>query len=159
MFSRVVWSTALAVVILDQVTKAVAVVVLEHEPPIALLGNFLQLSFARNPGAAFSFGTSATWLFTLIAMSASVLIIRLTPRVASQSWAIIFGCVLGGAVGNLIDRIFRSPGVLRGHVVDFIQLPHYPMFNIADSAISCAAVAGIVLTLRSVPPLREKISS
>ena len=159
MFTRIVWITATIVVALDQLTKALAVHFLEGQQPVQILGQFLQFSFARNPGAAFSFGTNATIVFTLLAVVAIVFIVRFAPRVASNAWAIVFGGILGGAAGNLIDRLFRSPGVLRGHVVDFIALPHYPMFNLADSAIFCSAVLGIVLTLRGIAPLTAKIES
>lgn len=158
-FARFVWWTALGVVAVDQITKYFAVAHLENQDPVSIVGTFVQLSFARNPGAAFSVGTNATVVFTGFAMIASAVIIRLTPRVAHRSWAIVFGAILGGALGNLIDRIFRSPGVFRGHVVDFIALPHYPMFNIADSAIFCAAVGGIILTTRGIAPLTNKVSS
>ena len=159
MFTRIVWGTALIVVVVDQLTKQLAVMYLEGHAPIQLLGTWLQLSFARNPGGAFSIGTNATIVFTVFALIASVFIIRLTPRVASRGWAIVFGAILGGAVGNLLDRIFRTPEFLHGHVVDFIALPHYPLFNIADSSIFCAAVAGIVFTVRGSAPLIEKAAS
>jgi signal peptidase II len=154
-----VWRTALVVVLVDQVTKACAVTFLENQNPVNIIGHWLQLSFARNPGAAFSFGTHATVIFTVLAAGASVFIVRLAPRVAHKNWAIVFGLILGGAVGNLIDRIVRTPGIFRGHVVDFIALPNYPLFNVADSAITCAAIAGIYLTIRGIAPLTAKIES
>ena len=159
MFVRIVWLTALVVVLVDQVTKLCAVIFLENQNPIDIIGHWLQLSFARNPGAAFSFGTHATVIFTVLAASASVFIVRLAPRVAHKNWAVVFGLILGGAVGNLIDRIARTPGIFRGHVVDFIALPNYPLFNVADSAITCAAIAGIYLTIRGIAPLTAKIES
>ncbi|NBX71188.1 MAG: signal peptidase II, partial [Actinobacteria bacterium] len=73
------------------------------------------------------------------------------PKITSTAWAVVFGAILGGAFGNLLDRIFRAPARLEGHVVDFIELPNYPIFNLADSAIFCAAIAAIVLTVRAVP--------
>lgn len=159
MFARIVWLMALGIVIADQVTKWLAVQHLENQDPISVIGNFLQLSFTRNPGAAFSVGTNATVLFSVLAVIASVVIIRLTPRLAHRGWAFVFGAILGGALGNLVDRLFRWPGLFRGHVVDFIALPNYPMFNIADSAISCAAIGGIILTIRGITPLKSKVSS
>jgi signal peptidase II len=110
----------------------------------------VKLSFARNSGAAFSFATGATFVFTVLAFLACLGIIWYSSKVSSSAWAIVFGGILGGAFGNLLDRIFRTPQGLQGHVVDFIELPNYPIFNLADSAIFCAAVAGIVLTTRGV---------
>ena len=143
--------TALVVVVLDQVSKALAVLRLENNDSIKVLGSLLQLSFARNPGAAFSFATGATLVFTALAALACVGIVWFSPKITSTAWAVVFGAILGGAFGNLLDRIFRTPARLQGHVVDFIELPNYPIFNLADSAIFCAAVVAIVLTVRAVP--------
>lgn len=143
--------TALIVVVIDQISKALAVMQLENNSPIKVLGSLLKFSFARNSGAAFSFATGATFVFTVLAFLACLGIIWYSPKISSSAWAIVFGGILGGAFGNLLDRIFRAPQGLQGHVVDFIELPNYPIFNLADSAIFCAAVAGIVLTIRAVP--------
>lgn len=143
--------TAVLVVLLDQISKVLAVAHLENKESINLIGSLVKLSFARNSGAAFSFATGATFIFTALALIACLGIIWFSPRIASTPWAIVFGAIFGGAFGNLLDRIFRSPQGLQGHVVDFIELPNYPIFNLADSAIFCAAVTGIVLTMRSVP--------
>jgi len=142
--------TALVVVLLDQISKALAVMQLENNSPIKVLGSLVKLSFARNSGAAFSFATGATFVFTVLAFLACLAIICYSPKISSSAWAIVFGGILGGAFGNLLDRIFRTPQGLQGHVVDFIELPNYPIFNLADSAIFCAAVAGIVFTIRGV---------
>lgn len=152
MYRRTVLTVALCVLALDQVTKAWAVARLEPGPPIEVIGTFLQLSFVRNPGAAFSLGTGVTWVFTAVAAAIAVTVVRYAGRITSRVWAVTLGGVLGGALGNLTDRIFRSPGALQGHVVDFIQLPNYPLFNIADSAVVCAAIAIAVLSLRDVRP-------
>lgn len=148
--------TAIAVVALDQLSKALAVAFLESGKSIAILGSLLQLSFARNPGAAFSFGTSATLLFTILATVACVSIAWYAKRITSGAWAVVFGAILGGALGNLLDRVFRTPQNFRGHVVDFIELPNYPIFNLADCAIFCATIAGIVLTIKAVPISRPR---
>lgn len=142
--------TALLVTLLDLATKAWAVATLENQSDIKILGDFLKLSFVRNPGAAFSFGTSVTWVFTLIAIAVSVAILWIAKNVTNKPWATALGGLLGGAAGNLIDRIFRSPETFHGHVVDFISLPNYPMFNVSDSAVVLSAIAMVVLSFRGV---------
>lgn len=142
--------TALIVILLDLATKIWAVARLENQPEIKVFGEFLKFSFVRNPGAAFSFGTSVTWVFTLIAIAVSITILLVSKSVTNRPWAIALGGLLGGAVGNLIDRIFRSPEVFQGHVVDFISVPNYPMFNISDSAVVLSAIAMVVLSFRGV---------
>ena len=142
--------TALFVTLIDLATKAWAVATLENQADIKVIGDFLKLSFVRNPGAAFSFGTSVTWVFTLIAIAVSIAILWISKTVTNKPWATALGGLLGGAVGNLIDRIFRSPEVFHGHVVDFISLPNYPMFNVSDSAVVLSAIAMVILSLRGV---------
>ena len=140
------------VLLLDVVTKVVAVATLEGESPVRLLGGGLYLVLYRNPGAAFSLATGMTWLLTLVAVAVTVAIVRLAPRLRSASWAFGLGLVLGGALGNLVDRFFRSPGPLRGRVVDFLSLlapdgSVWPVFNLADSAIVSGGVLLVVLAL------------
>jgi signal peptidase II len=142
--------TALFVTFIDLATKAWAVAALENQSEIRVIGDFLKFSFVRNPGAAFSFGTSVTWVFTLVAIAVSIAILWISRTVTNRPWAIALGGLLGGAVGNLIDRIFRSPEVFHGHVVDFISLPNYPMFNVSDSAVVLSAIAMVILSLRGV---------
>ena len=149
-YRRQLLVTALIVVLLDLATKVWAVARLENQSDIKVLGEFLKFSFIRNPGAAFSFGTSVTWVFTLIAIAVSVAILLISRNVTNKPWAIALGGLLGGAVGNLIDRIFRSPEVFQGHVVDFISIPNYPMFNISDSAVVLSAIAMVILSFRGV---------
>ena len=149
-YRRQLFLTALIVILLDLATKIWAVARLENQPEIKLIGEFLKFSFVRNPGAAFSFGTSITWVFTLISIAAGITILFVSKSVTNRPWAIALGGLLGGAVSNLIDRIFRSPEVFQGHVVDFISVPNYPMFNIADSAVVLSAIAMIVLSFRGV---------
>ena len=151
MYRRRVFTTAFVVVLVDLITKTLTVAQLEGQSARPLLGSFLKLSFARNSGAAFSFGMNSTLVFTAFAVVVSLAIIWYSSKVIHPTWALAFGGLLGGACGNLIDRIFRSPGILRGHVVDFIQLPHYPLFNVADSAIVCCAILMGYLSIRAVP--------
>ena len=149
-YRRQLLITALIVVLLDLATKIWAVARLENQPEIKVIGEFLKFSFVRNPGAAFSFGTGITWVFTLVAIAVSIAILMVSKSVTNRLWAIALGGLLGGAVGNLIDRIFRSPEVFQGHVVDFISLPNYPMFNISDSAVVLSALTMVVLSFRGV---------
>ena len=149
-YRRQLFTTALIVILIDLATKIWAVARLENQSDIKVIGEFLKFSFVRNPGAAFSFGTSVTWVFTLIAIAVSIAILLISKTVTNKPWAIALGGLLGGAVGNLIDRIFRSPEVFQGHVVDFISVPNYPMFNLSDSAVVLSAIAMVVLSLRGV---------
>jgi lipoprotein signal peptidase len=141
---------ALLVLALDIVSKIVVVATLSDRLPIRLLGGFLTLRVSRNPGAAFSLGTSLTVLYSAIAITVIVVILRTSRRIASLPWAITLGLLLGGATGNLVDRIFRSPGIFRGWVVDWIQVPHWPVFNLADSAIVCGGILAVWLSARGV---------
>jgi signal peptidase II len=141
---------AVFVLALDIVTKVTVVATLSNRAPIRLLGGFLKLRVDRNPGAAFSFGPSLTILFSLIAITVIVVILRSSRRIRSLPWAITLGLLLGGATGNLVDRIFRSPGVFRGWVVDWIQVPHWPVFNLADSAIVCGGILAVLLSARGI---------
>lgn len=141
---------ALGIVALDQVTKALAVAFLMDRPPIEIVGSLLRLTYAENTGAAFGIGTGFTWVFTAIAVVVAVVIVRTARRLGSIAWAIALGGLLGGAVGNLVDRLLRDPGPGRGYVVDFIALPNFPVFNVADMAITFSAITIAVLTLRGV---------
>jgi signal peptidase II len=134
----------------DQVTKWLAVDRLTGQPDKAVVGDLLKLHLTRNAGAAFSTGTGYTVLFTLLASAAAVFVVWLSLRVRSVGWAVAFGLLLAGICGNLTDRLFRSPGVLRGHVVDFLQLPHWPIFNVADMCINVAAALILVQAFRGV---------
>lgn len=143
----VLWTVAAIIVVVDQVTKQWALSVLADGQHRALIGQLLGLVLVRNPGAAFSFATGQTWIFALIASFVVVVIIRVSRRLASRSWALALGLVLGGAVGNLIDRLVREPGFLRGHVIDFIDYGGYFVGNVADIAIVLAAAGIIALSL------------
>lgn len=143
-------AVAVAVLGLDLTTKIIVVATLTGRAPIRLLGGFLHLRVDRNPGAAFSFAPSLTILFSLIAITVIVVILRSSRRIRSAPWAVTLGLLLGGATGNLVDRIFRYPGVFRGWVVDWIQVPHWPVFNLADSAIVCGGILAVWLSIRGV---------
>lgn len=137
-------------VVLDVLSKIIVVAFLEGHPPVKLLGGALYLVVFRNSGAAFSLGTGLTWLLSLIAVGVVVVIVRLASRLRSAGWAFGLGLVLGGALGNLVDRLLRAPGPLRGHVVDFLSLlapdgSVWPVFNLADSAIVCGGLLLVFL--------------
>ena len=143
-------AVALAVLALDITTKCIIVATLSPTHPIRLLGGFLHLRQDRNPGAAFSFAPGLTILFSLIAITVIVVILRSSRRIRSVPWAVTLGLLLGGATGNLVDRIFRAPGLFRGWVVDWIQIPHWPVFNLADSAIVCGGILAVLLSARGI---------
>ncbi len=143
-------TVAVLVLALDIVSKVTVVATLSNRTPIRLLGGFLTLRVDRNPGAAFSLGTSMTIVFSAIAISVIVVILRTSRRIRSVPWAVTLGLLLGGATGNLADRIFRYPGIFRGYVVDWIQVPHWPVFNLADSAIVCGGILAVLLSARGV---------
>ncbi|MDU0347893.1 signal peptidase II [Actinomyces sp. MRS3W] len=147
-FLIVLWALALGVVGVDQLTKVWAVAALSDGHRVQLLGDWLSFVLIRNPGAAFSFATGQTWIFALIAIAVTVVVIRVSRRLGSMWWAVALGLVLGGAVGNLIDRLMRAPGFLRGHVIDFIDYGGAFVGNVADIAIVCAAVIIMVLSVR-----------
>jgi signal peptidase II len=140
----------LLTVLLDAATKVVVVEELEGKRSIELLGGLVTLVVSRNSGAAFSFAQGATVLFTAIAVGVVVVIVRSLPKLRSTGWAITLGLLVGGATGNLVDRLARAPGVGRGAVVDFISVPHFASFNVADSAITIGAVLAVLLSVRGV---------
>ena len=134
----------------DLTTKTLAVAHLSDGHVVHVVGDLLRLDLARNAGAAFSTGTSHTVVFSCVAVVAAVVVLWFSRRLASTGWAIGLGFLLAGVLGNLTDRLFRDPGPLRGHVVDFMQLPHWPIFNVADMCINVAAVVIVVQALRGV---------
>jgi signal peptidase II len=157
----VVLGVAVAVLAADIISKTIVVATLSDRhclvggrvvvppPPIRLLGGVLTLCESRNPGAAFGIGgASTTIVFSAIALGVIAFIIRTSRQIYSLPWAVALGLLLGGATGNLTDRIFRSPGPFRGWVVDWIQLPHWPVFNLADSSITCGVVLFVLLAAR-----------
>ena len=133
---------------LDILTKIIAVRLLDPGRPIELFGGLLTLRLIRNPGAAFSLGESVTYIFAILAIAVvAFVIIRLVPQIGHPGWAVALGLLCAGVSGNLIDRLFRAPSVLRGHVVDFLQLPRWPIFNVADMCITAAGVLIMVLAV------------
>jgi signal peptidase II len=153
--ARLRWARALmftvaaAVLAADLVSKALVLADLPAGKSVRLLDGLITLRLVFNAGAAFSLGTSYTVLIALIACAAVFFIIRTARELRSMGWAVALGLLLGGAAGNLCDRLFRHPGPLRGEVVDWINLPHFPWtFNLADAAITCSAVLIGVLALR-----------
>ncbi len=148
-------AVAVTVWVLDQLTKIWAVHALTDRGPVVVVPGWLDFELVRNPGAAFSLSTGTTWLFTGIAVVVVVVILRAARRLGTWWWTVALGLLLGGAVGNLTDRLVRAPGFARGHVVDFIFLQKFPVitfpvFNLADSAITCAAVLIALVSLLGV---------
>jgi signal peptidase II len=138
---------AVFVLAIDVVSKIIVVATLSDRPPIRLLGGLIKLEETRNSGAAFSMGGGATAVFAAVALAVIVVILRTARKLYSGPWAIVLGMLLGGATGNLVDRIVRSPGVFRGGVVDWINLSHFAVFNLADSAITVGGVLAVLLAL------------
>jgi signal peptidase II len=140
---------AVFVLAADITSKALVVAHLRPDQPVHLIGNVLMLWLTRNPGAAFSVGTGETAVFTVIAFGVVIYIARTARRLYSLGWAVALGLLLGGAAGNLGDRIFRAPGLFRGEVVDWIAVTrYYPIFNLADSAIVCGGILTVILAMR-----------
>ena len=148
---------ALATYALDVGTKILAVQKLTDKAPVEVLGPVLKLNLTRNPGAAFSTGTSYTVVLSCIAVVAVGVVLYYSRRLASPLWAVGLGCLLGGVLGNLTDRVFREPGFMRGHVVDFFQLPNWPVFNVADICINVAAGVIILQALRGVTIAGQRV--
>ncbi|GAB4085115.1 signal peptidase II [Myceligenerans cantabricum] len=149
----VAWTGVLAAVVLvaDQLTKWWAESSLtEGGEPVQVIGELLQLRLVYNPGAALSIATGMTWVLTIIVVVVVIAILRLMRRIGSRGWAVSLGLLLGGAVGNLVDRLVRDPGFARGHVVDFIDYAGFFVGNVADIAIVVAAVWIAVLSLLGI---------
>ncbi|MGL5931105.1 MAG: signal peptidase II [Dermatophilaceae bacterium] len=142
---------AASALVVDQLTKIWALAVLTPGEPIDVIGSVIRLNLVRNPGAAFSIGDRATWVLTVISLVIVVWVAVVARQVGTRSWAIGLGLLLGGAVGNLVDRVFRAPGPGRGHVVDFIDYSGWFVGNVADIAIVGAAGLVAVLSWRGIP--------
>ena len=138
---------AAAVLLLDILTKVLAVRFLVPGQPVSIIGDTVTWTLVRNSGAAFSMATGYTWVLTLVAMGVVVGILWMGRRLVSPWWAVGLGMILGGALGNLVDRFFRAPGPLRGHVVDFLSIGWWPVFNVADPAVVGGAMLLVVLSL------------
>lgn len=141
-------SVAVSCLVLDIVTKVAAVAFLRPGDPVPVLGDLLRLYLIRNPGAAFSIGEGATWVFTVLAVCVlGFLFVVVLPKLRHGGWAVGLGLVVAGITGNLIDRLVRPPGFARGHVVDFLQLPYWPIFNVADMCVVFGAITILVMWL------------
>lgn len=141
---------AVVVVAVDQATKAWALSALTEGERTPVLGDLLGLTLVFNPGAALSIATGMTWILTLAALAVTVVVLRVASRLGSRTWAVALGLLLGGAVGNLIDRLVREPGVGRGEVIDFIAYADWFVGNVADIAIVAAAGLMILLGMRGI---------
>lgn len=141
---------AAVAVIADQATKILAVFALEPGRPVELIGETVRLVLIRNPGAAFSMGTELTAVLSVVALVVVVGLLWFSRRVHSRWWAWGLGLVLGGAAGNLVDRLLRDPGVLRGHVVDFMSVGWWPVFNVADSCLVAGVIVIAVAVARNI---------
>jgi signal peptidase II len=139
-------SVAAVILTLDIVTKVLAVKLLAPGQPVPIIGDTVTWTLVRNSGAAFSMATGYTWMLTLIASAVVVGIIWMGRRLVSTGWAIGLGMILGGAMGNLVDRFFRAPGPLRGHVVDFLSIGWWPVFNVADPSVVGGAILLVTLS-------------
>ena len=148
----VLLSVAVLAYLLDLCSKLLVVAKLEDHNPIRIIGSWVMLQATRNPGAAFGMGAAMTIVFTIIATSVVVVICRIARKLYSLPWAIALGLLLGGAFGNLTDRIFRAPSVFRGAVVDFISVKHFAVFNLADSAIVCGGILVVILSFLGTNP-------
>lgn len=142
---------SVAVYGLDQLSKFLIVKNLHEGQKVDVLGTVLQFHFVKNPGAAFSFASGSTWVFSIIAAGVTVFILWYARRIRSIAWAALFGMLLGGTVGNLTDRLFQEPGFGVGHVIDFVQVWGFPaIFNVADSFIVISMGLFIILSLRGI---------
>ena len=153
----VLMGVAATVLAADVASKAAVVALLSGRRHVRLLGGLLTLLVTRNPGAAFGIGgPSVTVAFTAVAAGVGVVIVRYSRHISSTPWAVALGLLLGGAMGNLTDRLFRSPGPLQGWVVDWIRFSHWPTFNLADVAIACGTLLVAVLAARGTAVLEVR---
>jgi len=140
----------LLILFLDQLTKALALAHLTPGEPVNVVGSLLKFNLIRNSGAAFSLGAGYTPYISAIQIIVAVGVVYFSRRLGSAGWAVAFGLLFGGALGNILDRIFREPSPFHGHVVDFLQTPHWAIFNVADMAVTSAAILLVIQTLRGV---------
>jgi len=152
--TRTIWLTAVTIWLFDFATKTWALSNFSSDPQ-PVIGTLLQFTLLKNSGAAFSFASGFTLIFSLLAIAVVATIIRFAGRITSGGWLTCAGLLLGGVLGNLTDRAFREPGFFLGHVIDWIQIPNWPIFNIADIAISSAAFLAFIQTMRNVPPITQ----
>jgi len=147
---RVFALVAVVLYAVDVLTKVWAVRALPGRGTVEVLGGWFGFHLTRNPGAAFSTGTSFTLGLSLLSIVAVGVVLFFAARLGNRWWAVGLGALLAGVLGNLTDRILRAPGPLRGHVVDFLQLPNWPIFNVADICINVAAAVIIVQAIRGI---------
>jgi len=152
--TRTIWLTAVTIWLFDFATKTWALSNFSSDPQ-PVIGTILQFTLLKNSGAAFSFASGFTLMFSLLTIAVVATIIRFAGRITSRGWLTCAGLLLGGVLGNLTDRVFREPGFFLGHVIDWIQIPNWPIFNIADIAISSAAFLAFIQTMRNVPPITQ----
>lgn len=152
--TRTIWLIAFTIWLFDFATKTWALSNFSSDPQ-PVIGTLLQFTLLKNSGAAFSFASGFTVIFSLLAIAVVATIIRFAGRITSRGWLTCAGLLLGGVLGNLTDRAFREPGFFLGHVIDWIQIPNWPIFNIADIAISSAAFLAFIQTMRNVPPITQ----
>ena len=143
-------AVAVTAYVVDVVSKVVAVSRIEPGTNTPVVGDLLQLTLVRNSGAAFSTGTSLTVLLSCFAVAAAGAVLWFARRLADRLWAVGLGLLLAGVLGNLTDRLLRAPGPMRGEVIDFLRLPSWPVFNVADMCINAAAVVILVQAFRGV---------
>lgn len=134
----------------DQLTKALVQSTMELGEKIDVIGSVLSWHYILNSGAAFSMGTSVTWVFTIVMAVVVIYVLTLLRKVRSRLWAIALGGLLAGATGNLIDRLFRAPSFGMGHVVDFIGVRHFAIFNVADCFVVCSMIGICLLLFRGI---------
>ncbi|MDR5700760.1 signal peptidase II [Agromyces aerolatus] len=148
----VLFGAAIAAYGLDQLSKALVVANLTEGEAVPVLGTVLQWQFVRNPGAAFSIASGMTWIFTILAAAVITFIVWFARRIRSVAWALVFGLLLGGVLGNLTDRLVREPSFGLGHVIDFIWTPWLlpAIYNFADIAIVSSMVLFMILTIRGI---------
>ncbi|MEU3472415.1 signal peptidase II [Rhodococcus sp. NPDC006774] len=156
--TRLLVAIAAVILLFDLVTKIVVVHYVKPGNPMSIVGDVVTLRLVRNPGAAFSMATGMTWLLTVVAVAVVIGVIKIGRTLRSPWWALGLGLVLGGALGNLIDRFFRAPGPFQGHVVDFVSVGWWPVFNVADSSIVCGAILLVVLSLFGFEPNGERVT-
>jgi len=150
--AAVLFGVAVVVLVLDILSKVLVVAEMTPGRPVRIIDDAVRFAVIRNSGAAFSMATGMTWVLTVIALLVVAAIIRYGRRLTSAWWAVGLGLVLGGALGTLVARLFRAPGPFEGHVVDFIAVGSFPVFNLADSGITVGAVLLAALALFGVEP-------
>jgi signal peptidase II len=141
--SLVALAIVVGIVVADQLTKAWAVAALS-DGPLSIVGATVEFRLSRNPGGAFSLFQAFTPLLAIVAAIVAFVLVRAVRRADDAVMVLALSLVLAGALGNLVDRVARSPGFLRGEVVDFVRIGAWPSFNVADSAITIGAVLLIV---------------